>query len=120
MIFLGQKEIIEIGLKNLQLLLNLPIETLKSLESLVPHHKSCKKRLRVASKQNAHNRTVRSSIRTSLKLIRTAKEKEVVEKEMPLLFSKMDKAARRRDAGFNKNRVANYKRKVFAVLNSFE
>jgi small subunit ribosomal protein S20 len=85
----------------------------------VPHHKSCIKRLKTAEKANQANRAVRSTIRTSLKVIRTAESKDIAEKEAPRLFSLMDKAAAKNKAGFNKNRVANYKRKVAALLNRF-
>mgnify|MGYP004417255729 CR=1 FL=1 len=43
----------------------------------MPHHKSCKKRLQTSAKANLRNRVTRSTIRTSLKIIRTAETKEV-------------------------------------------
>jgi small subunit ribosomal protein S20 len=85
----------------------------------VPHHQSCKKRLRTSVKETARNKAARSTIRTSLKLIRTSSDKEVVSKEVPRLFSLLDKAARKHLAGFSKNRAGNYKSKVQKVLNSF-
>ncbi|MGL1901703.1 MAG: 30S ribosomal protein S20 [Fibrobacterales bacterium] len=85
----------------------------------MPHHKSCKKRLRTSIKETARNKAARSTIRTSLKLIRTADKKEVVEKEVPRLFSLLDKAARKHLAGFTKNRAGNYKSKIQKVLNSY-
>ncbi len=84
----------------------------------MPQHKSCKKRLRQAEKANAMNRSVRSAIRTSLKVIRTASSKEEALKEMPNLFSMLDKAAAKGRAGFNANRAANYKSKAAAVINA--
>jgi small subunit ribosomal protein S20 len=84
----------------------------------MPHNKSCAKRLKTSEKARQANRAVRSTIRTSLKLIRNTKEKAVVETEMPRLFSILDKAARKNRAGFNKNRVANYKSKVHKILAS--
>lgn len=84
----------------------------------MPHAKSCKKRLKITARQNRVNKSVRSAIRTKLKVIRTASEKEVVIAEAPVLFSMLDKAARRRDAGFTKNRAGNYKRKVQKIINS--
>ena len=84
----------------------------------MPHHQSCKKRLRQAEKANAVNRSVRSAIRTSLKVIRTAASKEVALKEMPNLFSMLDKAAAKGRAGFNANRASNYKAKVAKVINA--
>jgi len=84
----------------------------------MPQHESCKKRIRQEAKANAANRAVRSAIRTSLKIIRTATTKAVALKEMPNLFSTMDKAAAKGRAGFSRNRVANYKAKAAAVINA--
>ncbi len=84
----------------------------------MPQHKSCKKRLRQAEKANAMNRSVRSAIRTSLKAIRSASSKSEALKEMPNLFSMLDKAAAKGRAGFSANRAANYKAKVAKVVNT--
>ena len=86
-------------------------------DNKVPQHKSCKKRLRQAEKANAMNRSVRSAIRSSLKVIRTATSKEAALKEMPNLFSMLDKAAAKGRAGFCANRAANYKAKAAKVIN---
>ena len=83
----------------------------------MPQHKSCKKRLRQADKADAMNRSVRSAIRSSLKVIRTATSKEAALKEMPNLFSMLDKAAAKGRAGFCANRAANYKAKAAKVIN---
>lgn len=78
----------------------------------MPHHKSNKKRLITAEKARIKNKSVRSAISTSVKKIDTTESKEVVLKEMPKLFSMLDKAAKRRDANFTPNKAGNYKRKV--------
>ncbi len=83
----------------------------------MPHKQSCKKRLRQAEKANSANRAVRSSIRTSIKVIRTAKSQDDALKEMPNLFSMLDKAAAKGRAGFTANRAANYKAKAAKVVN---
>lgn len=83
----------------------------------MPQHKSCKKRLRQAEKANAMNHSVRSAIRSSLKVIRSASSKDEALKEMPNLFSMLDKAAAKSRAGFNANRAANYKAKAAKVVN---
>ncbi len=82
----------------------------------MPHHKSAKKRLITAEKANVRNKSVRTAIRTGLKKIRTAKTKEEAIIVMPKLFSLMDKAANKTRAGFHKNTVANYKRKIHKVI----
>ncbi len=83
----------------------------------MPNHKSCKKRIRQTKKLTALNRSVRSAIRTSLKTIRSAADKDAALKEMPNLFSMLDKAAAKGRAGFNANRAANYKAKIAKVVN---
>ena len=83
----------------------------------MPQQKKKKKRLRQAEKANAMNRSVRSAIRSSLKVIRTATSKEAALKEMPNLFSMLDKAAAKGRAGFCANRAANYKAKAAKVIN---
>ena len=86
-------------------------------KKMVPPNKSCVKRLRQAEKANAVNRSVRSAIRTSLGKVRSAKTQEEALKEVPRLYSMMDKAAAKSRAGFSKNRVSNYKAKVGHLLN---
>ena len=84
---------------------------------MVPPNKSCLKRLRQAKKANAANRSTRSAIRTSLGVVRGAKTKEDALKEVPRLYSMLDKAAAKSRAGFSKNRASNYKAKVGKLLN---
>lgn len=84
----------------------------------MPNHQSCKKRIRQTKKLTLMNRSVRSAIRTSLKTIRAASDKDSALKEMPRLFSMLDKAAAKGRAGFNANRAANYKAKVAKVVNA--
>jgi len=86
-------------------------------KKMVPPNKSCLKRLRQAKKANAANRSVRSAIRTSLGIVRNSENKEEVLKEVPRLYSMLDKAAAKSRAGFSKNRASNYKAKVGRRLN---
>ncbi len=86
-------------------------------KKMVPPNKSCLKRLRQAKKANAANRSTRSAIRTSLGIVRKAETKEEALKEVPRLYSMLDKAAAKRRAGFSKNRASNYKSKVGQRLN---
>ena len=83
----------------------------------MPQKKKKKKRLLQAEKANAMNRSTRSAIRASLKVIRTAATKAAALEEMPKLFSMLDKAAVSHRAGFCANRAANYKAKVAKVIN---
>jgi ribosomal protein S20 len=58
------------------------------------------------------NRAVRAEIRTSLKKLRGAAGKAEAAKELPILFSLLDKAARRNQGNITKNTASNYKRKA--------
>jgi small subunit ribosomal protein S20 len=78
----------------------------------LPTHKSAEKRLLTAEKARLVNRAVRSSIRTSLKKVRGATSQEEAAKELPNLFSMLDKAARRNQGGVSKNSASNYKSKA--------
>jgi small subunit ribosomal protein S20 len=82
----------------------------------VPNKKSAEKRLRQADKARQVNRAVRSAIRTSLKKVRGAESKEEALKEIPTLFSLLDRAARRSQGNFKKNTASNYKRKAALVV----
>jgi small subunit ribosomal protein S20 len=82
----------------------------------LPNHKSAIKRVVTNEKARQANRAVRSAIRSSLKKIRAAANKEALLAEVPVFFSMLDKAARRNKAGITKNTAANYKRKVHALI----
>lgn len=86
----------------------------------MPNHKSRTKNVNTSEKARVANRSVRSSIRTSLKVVRAAQSKEELLQEMPRLFSMLDKASSNGRAGFTANRAANYKSKVAQLLNQFE
>jgi small subunit ribosomal protein S20 len=81
-------------------------------EGIVPTHKSAEKRIKTAEKARVVNRKVRSEIRTSLKKVRGAATTEEAAKELPNLFSILDKAARRAQGGMTKNAASNYKSKA--------
>ena len=86
------------------------------MEGIVPTHKSAEKRIKTAEKARVVNRQVRSSIRTSLKKVRGAATSEDAAKELPNLFSILDKAARRGQGGMTKNAASNYKSKAQKVV----
>jgi small subunit ribosomal protein S20 len=71
--------------------------------------------MRTSAKARVVNRNVRAEIRTSLKKVRSAASKAEVAKELPNLFSLLDKAARRSQGGISKNTASNYKRKAQAA-----
>jgi small subunit ribosomal protein S20 len=82
----------------------------------VPNKKSAEKRLRQSEKARLVNRSVRSEIRTSLKKVRGAQSKEEALKEIPNLFSLLDKAAQKSQANMKSNTASNYKRKAHLVV----
>lgn len=82
----------------------------------MPSHKSAEKRVLTSQKARLVNRIVRSSIRTSLKKLRGAASKDEAEKELPSLFSLLDKAARRHQGDITKNTASNYKRKAYQAV----
>ena len=82
----------------------------------MPNKKSAEKRLRQSEKARIVNRAVRSEIRTSLKKVRGAKTKDEAIKEIPNLFSLLDKAAQKSQANFKANTASNYKRKAHLTL----
>jgi small subunit ribosomal protein S20 len=86
------------------------------MEGIVPTHKSAEKRIKTAEKARVVNRQVRSSIRTSLKKVRGAATADEAAKELPNLFSMLDKAARRAQGGMTKNAASNYKSKAQKVV----
>ena len=82
----------------------------------MPNKKSAEKRLRQSEKARNVNRAVRSEIRTSLKKVRGAQSKEEALKELPNLFSLLDRAARKNQANVKDNTASNYKRKAHLVV----
>ena len=82
----------------------------------MPIHKSAKKQAARSKRAQIVNRDVRTEIRSSLKKIRAAATKAEVSKALPLLFSLLDKAARRHQGSISKNAAANYKRKIHQAL----
>ena len=86
----------------------------------MPHHKSNKKRLITAEKSRLVNKSVRSEILTLLKVITKTVDKEAFNKIMPVFFSKLDKAVRRKQGNFTIGKVARYKAKTFRLLNKLQ
>ena len=78
----------------------------------MPTHKSAEKQARKSLKARDLNRTIRSEIRSSLKKLRATTVKAEAAKQLPNLFSILDKAARRNQGGISKNTASNYKRKA--------
>ncbi|TXF87695.1 30S ribosomal protein S20 [Neolewinella aurantiaca] len=71
------------------------------------HHKSAKKRIRQDEKKRLHNRYYKKSTRTALKKVREMEDKAEAEKQLPALFSMIDRLAKRNL--FHPNKAANLK-----------
>lgn len=71
------------------------------------HHKSAKKRIRQDEKKRLHNRYYKKSTRTALKKVREMEDPAEAEKQLPALFSMIDRLAKRNL--FHPNKAANLK-----------
>ena len=71
------------------------------------HHKSAKKRIRQDEKKRLHNRYYKKSTRTAIRKVREMEDKGEAEKQLPSLFSMIDRLAKRNL--FHPNKAANLK-----------
>jgi small subunit ribosomal protein S20 len=71
------------------------------------HHKSAKKRIRQDEKKRLHNRYYKKSTRTAIRKVRELEDKGEAEKQLPSLFSMIDRLAKRNL--FHPNKAANLK-----------
>lgn len=71
------------------------------------HHQSAKKRIRQDEKKRLHNRYYKKSTRTAIAKVRGMEDKAEAEKQLPRLFSMIDRLAKRNL--FHPNKAANLK-----------
>ena len=69
----------------------------------MPHHKSCKKRLKTSEKSRIYNRAYRSHLRSSIKAFRALESREEASAMVPTLSSQLDRMAKK---GILKKRMA--------------
>ncbi len=79
----------------------------------MPHHKSCIKRVKTSEKANARNRAYRSRMKTAIKKVRTAQDKETALSEFKTATSLIDKMVNkniihRNNASNKKSRMEKY------------
>ncbi len=79
------------------------------------HHKSALKRIRQSQKRRIHNRFYHKSTRTAIKKLRETTDKAQAEKFLPLVFSMIDKLAKRNI--IHNNKAANLKSKLAKHVN---
>jgi small subunit ribosomal protein S20 len=80
----------------------------------MPHHKSCKKRIKTAKKSRVSNRQIKSRIKSAVKNIRDAKDKETSQDALKNVYSIFDKAVKAKV--IHKNKAANQKSKLTATV----
>jgi small subunit ribosomal protein S20 len=78
-------------------------------------HKSAEKRNRQSLKKKAVNKQRKSELKTAVKLVRTAKDKETAERELKKAIASLDKMASKKI--IHKNKAANQKSKLTRLVN---
>jgi small subunit ribosomal protein S20 len=76
----------------------------------MPQHESAKKRVRQNERKRERNQRKRSMMKTAIKKVRTAPDKETAEKELRTTSSILDRMARQNI--IHKNKAANIKSKL--------
>jgi len=82
------------------------------------HHKSAKKRIRQSKKRYLYNRYYLKTTKTLIKKLKKIKDKETALKELPTVYSAIDKLVKR--GIIHKNKARNYKSKVAKYVNSLQ
>jgi len=78
----------------------------------MPHHKSCKKRLKTSKKARLYNKAYKSNMRHSLKAFRAVSSAEEATGMLPALSSQLDKLAKK---GIIKRGTANRMKSRLAI-----
>ncbi len=82
------------------------------------HHKSTIKRIQTNARDNLRNKVATSALKTQVKKVRDAETKEVADVEYKKASSMLDKHVTK---GFiHKNKAANQKSRLAAVVNNLE
>ena len=82
------------------------------------HHKSAKKRIRQDEKKRLHNRYYKKSARTAIRKLRDLEDRSEAEKQLPKLFSMIDRLAKRNL--FHQNKASNLKSGLAMHVNRME
>ncbi|GJQ63966.1 MAG: 30S ribosomal protein S20 [Melioribacteraceae bacterium] len=80
------------------------------------HHKSAKKRIRTSAKRQERNKASMSKVKTLIKKVQTAKEKQEAEVYLKEAVSYLDRVAAK--GKIHKNNVARKKSKLTRYVNS--
>ena len=76
----------------------------------MPNNKQAKKRVRQDEDRRAHNKTIKTSMRTAVKKVLQADTKEAAEAELPAAMKQIDKAAKNHI--IHENAAARYKSRL--------
>ncbi|MEL6275925.1 MAG: 30S ribosomal protein S20 [Bacteroidota bacterium] len=82
------------------------------------HHKSSQKRIRQDAKKRLHNRYYKKSTRTAIRKFRELDNRAEAEKQLPKLFSLIDRLAKRNL--WHKNKAANLKSGLTSFVKSLK
>ncbi len=82
------------------------------------HHKSAIKRIQTNTRDNVRNRDYSTALKTQIKKVRSAQNKEDAEEQYKKASSLLDKMANK--GRIHKNKAANQKSKLAAVVNKLE
>jgi small subunit ribosomal protein S20 len=82
------------------------------------HHKSAIKRIKTNTRDNSRNKVYASRLKTQIKKVRTAQNKEEGEAQLRKVTSLLDKLANKKI--IHKNKAANQKAKLASVIDKLE
>ena len=82
------------------------------------HHKSAIKRIQTNARDNLRNKVLTSALKTQIKKVREAENKQVAEQEYKKASSMLDKYVTK--GRIHKNKAANQKSRLAAVVNNLE
>ena len=82
------------------------------------HHKSTIKRIQTNARDNLRNKMATSALKSQIKKVRAAENKEEAEVEYKKASSMLDKYVTKRR--IHKNKAANQKSRLAAVVNNLE
>lgn len=85
----------------------------------MPQLKASKKALRVTKRRTALNKKIKTDLKTSINRVRRAaadQKKEVAQKELNTLYSKLDRAVKKKI--YKKNTAGRYKARLTKLVNA--
>ena len=97
-----------------------PIETTTSrnLSTLMPQHKSAKKRMRQNEKRRERNQSHKSRVRSKIKKLESMGDKDAAQELLNDVKGELDRLASKNI--IHKNKAANYKSKLEKHVNGLE